>query len=93
MDKKIVLQRIKENEWTVLVVNSQGEIRDMIGLPSEPTPEILSNITKDHKDSGIRCLQKCNLTEKELDKIIKNVVEGLLWAKDHEVKPGANFPK
>ena len=93
MDKRIVLQRIRENEWTVLVVNPRGEIRDVISLPSEPTPEKLSNITKDHRDSGIRCLRKPRLGEKELDAIIKKVVEALLWAKGHEVKPGTNFPK
>jgi len=86
------LQSIAENEWTVLVVNSDGEISGLTRLTSTPTPETLTQIGKQNKGNAFACLPRSKLTESELYKKIKSLVETIEWAETRELKPGINFP-
>lgn len=92
IDTKTARRIIAENEYTILVVSSNGEIKNLIPLTSMPSAELITQIGGNNKGNAFQILQKSNLTEHQLSKEVNSLVEALKWSRTHKLKPGVNIP-
>lgn len=94
---KNILESIKNNPRTLLLVNREGEILDFIPLKELPKDSMgFSNLVKSRNKGPCAVSiihQNNNVTEALISRKISDCVESLIYGDKHEMKPGINIPE
>jgi hypothetical protein len=94
MDINTVINKIASNYCTIMIVDDAGDIKELVELETNPTPEVIVSIAVKYKDksSGSKIIRRSKLTREQLEKIINDIVEAIKWSRNNDTKPGINIP-
>ncbi len=86
-----VIETVKHNFLTALVVDIAGEIRAIETLTRWPTAEEIVEIGKRYRGYGFQFIEQKAMTAEDLQKEIDSLAKGLKLNKAGKLKPGANL--
>ena len=78
------IEIIAENEWTILVIDASGLIREAIPFDSLPPIQWGYKNQSRIKGCGVKYVPRGKLTMAELESTIHEVVDAILLFKDYE---------
>ena len=84
IDLSLVIDMIAEKEWTVLVIDPKGSIREAIPFDSSPTAEWGYQNKSRLTGCGVKYVPRSTLTTAELQGIIDEVVNAIKLMDDYE---------
>lgn len=92
-----IMKSVKDNPWTMLAVDIDGNIRNCVGLQEIPEPlDEFNRIVKNesHKGCSVSFVRRDkNATEAKIKRKVQESVDSLKYAKTHDLKPGINIPE
>lgn len=87
------IEAIAANEWSAVVVQSDGSIVAVIGVDSIPSIEKLKEITDKYPECAFQFLSRGNLSPEQVKEVIRGLVGALEYSETHEMRPGVNIPR
>jgi hypothetical protein len=84
MKKEAALEAIASNEWTVLVINADGTLKEVAGLKCPPGPMWAHERREQLRGCAVRDVPKRILTMVELDELIAEAVSAIKLFRDYE---------
>ncbi len=94
ISKVMALEAIRQNPLTLIVVDRFGHICELQVLNEFPGESEILAVGKRHRGEGgcgYRFLEKREMTQAELERIIQRLVEGIELNRSGKLKPGANL--
>jgi len=92
-----IVENVKNNPVTLLVIDISGDVKDCILLKEIPnTPGDLSKLVRSDITGSIAIAlinQSKNISENKIKKRIHDAVDSLKYSKTHTLKPGVNIPE
>ena len=84
LDLSLVIEMIAEKEWTVLVIDPRGSIREAIPFDSSPTAEWGYENRSRFAGCGVKYVPRSILTKDDLQGLINDVVDTIKLIRDYE---------